>query len=68
MHDIMSYRFPEADRRINNPYLIELRHLVERIRESGGDDNEILKHRAELTARYAFSVPTIGILELVAFH
>jgi hypothetical protein len=68
MHDILSYRFPEADRRIDNPYLVELRTLVEGIRESGGDGSELLKYRAELTARYAFSVPTIGILEMIAFH
>ncbi|HSV98144.1 MAG TPA: hypothetical protein VLM75_14575 [Spirochaetota bacterium] len=68
MHDILSYRFPEADRRINNPYLVELRALVEGIRESGGDGSELLKYRAELTARYAFSVPTIGVLEMISFH
>lgn len=68
MHDILSYRFPEADRRIDNPYLVELRALVEGIRESAGDGSELLKYRAELTARYAFSVPTIGILEMISFH
>ncbi|MCU0845188.1 MAG: hypothetical protein MUC76_09715 [Spirochaetes bacterium] len=68
MLDIMSYRFPRADRRIDNPYLGELRVLVERLKKSGGDARDLLNHRTELTARYAFSVPTIGILEMIAFH
>ncbi len=68
MRDITTYRFPEADRQIDNPYLEELRALVRRLADSGADALQILNYRMELSSRYAFSVPTIGVLQLIAFH
>ena len=68
MRDITTYRFPEADRQIDNPYLEELRALVRRLADSGADALKILNYRMELSSRYAFSVPTIGVLQLIAFH
>ncbi|MCU0847488.1 MAG: hypothetical protein MUD12_06330 [Spirochaetes bacterium] len=57
------------DSAVYNPYLLELSEYLGALREAGGDINAgLLDKRHYFTAKYAFPVPTIGVLNAVKRH
>lgn len=67
-HSIIDYLFTSRDRSINNPYLEEIEGLIGRLRSHHTPDlsSALLEYRPELIAKYAFSVPVIEVLEIIA--
>ncbi len=67
-HCITRYQPSAAD--AGNPYLDEVLRLIGDIRSSGAADVELelLSHREELVAKYAFSIPTAGALAAIAAY
>ncbi len=69
-HSIIEYPITEQDRSIDNPYLEHIERLIDRLRSQNVPDLSLalLEYRPELTARYAFSIPVIEVLDRVAGH
>ncbi len=67
-HSIIEYPITEQDRSIDNPYLEHIERLIDRLRSQNVPDLSLalLEYRPELTARYAFSIPVIEVLDRVA--
>ncbi len=66
--NISRYVPSEDDRKIENPYLFEVLGLVKEItaRGSHSPEEELYAHRGGLVSKYAFSIPTMDILGVVA--
>jgi len=62
--DIFSYTSNERDHLIENPYLLEIMELKDRLDDI--DPAGMLRMREELVSRYAFSIPTIDVLHCIA--
>ena len=67
-HDISCYRPTPADLAMFNPYLKEVREIVDRELARGIADpaERLALERTALVQKYAFSIPTAGVLRLVA--
>lgn len=67
-HDITGYVTSKRDASIQNPYLEEALALVREARGMARDELELFlaRRRPDLVSRYAFSIPTLDVLEPVA--
>lgn len=67
---IIDYHPLPEDGRIYNPYLREVKELIESLRQGGGHDiaASLLERRAALVSKYAFSIPTAASLDIIAAH
>ncbi len=65
--DLSLYEPGDGDSSVFNPFLTEVRDIVLEARREGADPRSALvKARAALTERFAFSVPTIDALRRIA--
>jgi hypothetical protein len=67
---IIDYHPLPNDGRVYNPYLREVMELLDSLRRDGGSDiaASLLERRTALVSKYAFSIPTISALEIIAAH
>lgn len=65
---ILKYHYCADEENFYNPYLREVMNLASRMRDCDcvDDYSGFLAHRGELVSKYAFSIPTLGVLRKIA--
>lgn len=67
---ILEYKISENDLKIYNPYLKNLKKIIDDNKNSGSPElkSMLLAHRDELVTEYSFTIPYYEILEKVASY